>query len=238
MIKEYASLYSQKEGGFSKKLATNLLGFLKGRHYMVKSILDVACGTGEFLSVMGNGCSDLNGFDFEPAMIEIARKQVPDATLVVKDLFDFDFGRTFDLISCNYETVNFALNTEQLDKLFGNIAKHLSDNGIFVFDFKTPLEKVADDFVFEEGVMFDYLKDVSTNGLEYKKHEIFYAASKDNYHKIVNDEVRRAWDVKDIKAALARAGFVNENWVDYDLRVLKNPKKCDRVHCLCYKRKV
>ena len=237
MINEYAALYSEKEGGFSKKLATNLFAFLKDRHYRVKSVLDVACGTGEFCAVMGNGCQDVVGIDFEKAMIDVAKRQVPDAKFEVKPLFEFDMGRKFDLVSCNYETVNFALDYEQLSKLFRNIAEHLEGGGIFVFDFKTPNGTTKDEFVFEEGTNFDYVKDVSSNGAEYKKHEIFYEATKTNYHKIVNDELRRVWDINDVKRALEAAGFVNENWINYDLEVLKNTKKCDRIHCLCYLRK-
>ena len=234
MLNEYAKLYSQKEGGFSKELATKLFAFLKNRHYFVRSVLDVACGTGEFLSIMQNGCSDLVGIDFESAMIDVAKKQVPDASLRVEDIFDFDLGRKFDLVSCNYETVNFALDENQLKKLFERVAFHLNNGGIFVFDFKTDRAINKTEFVFEESNLYDYVKDVSASGQFYNKKEIYYLATKDNYRKILNNEKRKTWSVAEIKKALGAAGFVNENFVDYELDVLKNPKKAERVHVLCY----
>ena len=234
MIKEYARLYSEKEGGFSRELATKLFGFLKDRHYYVHSVLDVACGTGEFLSVMQNGCSDVVGIDFESAMIEIAKSKVPDASYRVEDIFNFDLGRKFDLVSCNYETVNFALDEASLNKLFSLVAAHLNDGGIFVFDFKTERAKNNAEFVFEESNMYDYIKKVEIDDKFYTKKETYYVATKDNYRKITNVEKRKVWSVAEIKKALNKAGFVNENWVDYGLEVLRNPKKTDRVHVLCY----
>ena len=234
MIKEYAQLYSQQEGSFSRTLATNLFAFLKDRHYRVNSVLDIACGTGEFLSVMLNGCFDVMGIDFEPAMIEVAKRQVPDAEFDVRSIFDFNLGRKFDLISANYETVNFALDNNMLNRLFDLVAFHLNDGGIFVFDFKTPLAENVNSESFQENTLYDYYKKISSNGPEYTKYEIFYQASKDNYHKIVNSEKRRVWSVDEIESALKRAGFVNENFVDYNLKLLKKPKKEERVHVLCY----
>ena len=234
MIKEYARLYSEKEGGFSRQLATKLFEFLKEKHYYVRSVLDVACGTGEFLSVMQNGCSDVVGIDFESAMVDIAKSQVPDASFRVEDIFNFDMGRKFDLISCNYESVNFALDEKALEKLFGLVAKHLNYGGIFVFDFKTDRAETKNEFIFEESNLYDYYKRVDSDGKFYTKKEIFYVASKDNYHKITNIEKRKTWTVPEIKKALDKAGFVNENWVTYGLEVLRNPKKVDRVHVLCY----
>lgn len=236
MLGEYAKLYSQKEGGFSKELGTNLFNFLKNRAYKVRSVLDVACGTGEFVSVMRNGCTDILGIDFEPAMIDVAKKQVPDADFLVAGLFDFDLGRTFDLVSCNYETVNFALDREQLLKLFANVAKHLNKGGIFVFDFKTPNATDKDSFLFEESSDFDYVKEVVTENGEYVKREIFYVPTASNYHKVENQEKRREWSVADIEKALEEAGFVNTNLIDYNLNVLKKPKKEERVHVLTYKK--
>ena len=234
MIKEYAKLYSEKEGGFSKQLATKLFAFLKDRHYYVRSVLDIACGTGEFLSIMQNGCSDVVGIDFEPAMIEIAKNKVSDATFRVEDIFNFDLGRKFDLCSCNYESVNFALDEQDLAKLFRLVAAHLNDGGIFVFDFKTDFAINKDEFVFEESNLYDYIKQVKTDGKFYTKKETYYVATKDNYRKIVNTEKRKVWSVDEVKKALDAAGFCNENWVTYDLKVLKKPKKTERVHVLCY----
>lgn len=236
MILDYAKLYSKKEGWFSAQLGTKLFNFLKERNYRVRSILDVACGTGEFVSIMKNGCPEVVGIDFEKAMIGVAKKNVHDATFEVAPLFDFDMKRKFDLVSANYETVNFATDQEKLNKFFTNVANHLEKNGIFVFDFKTP-EGVAEDMlVFEESSDFDWMKKLSANGEFYDKHEVFYVATKENYRKIVNDEKRKVWSVAEIETALEKAGFYAINFCDQDLVVLKKPKKQKHVHVLCYKK--
>ena len=236
MVIDYTKLYSKNEGWFSQKLATNLLSFLKNNNYRVSSVLDVACGTGEFASVMRNGCLDVTGIDFEKAFINVAKKQVKDVNFYVEPLFDFNLNRTFDLVSCNYETVNFANSIRQLNLLFSNIAKHLNKNGIFVFDFKTVKADLVQNIVFEEHTEYDWIKKYSYDGLNYLKHEVIYLATKDNYRRIMNDEVRTLWHVSDVEKALADNGFYNINFIDIDFNVLKKPKKQKHVHVICYKK--
>ena len=232
----YAKVYSLKEGDFSRILGSSILNFLKSKNYKVNSVLDVACGTGEFVSVLRNGCVDVSGIDFEKAMINIAKKNVPDVNFSVAPLFEFDLGRTFDLISMNYETVNFALEFDALVKLFANVARHLNSGGIFVFDFLTPFADIKNDFKFDESSDFDYFKRLSVAENIYTKTEIIYQLTPQNYKKIKNVENRRVWSVDDIKKALAVNGFYNHNFVDYSLNVLKKPKKTSRVHVLVYKK--
>lgn len=237
MIIDYAKLYSKNEGWFSRNLATNLLNFLKERNYRVKSILDIACGTGDFVSVMRNGCPNVLGIDYEKAFVSVAKKQVQDAEFELAPLFEFDLKRTFDLVAANYETVNFALDNEHLNKFFANAAKHLEPNGIFMFDFKTPnADLVEKNITFTETTEYDWIKKYTSSGDKYSKHEVLYVATKENHKKIVNDEDRKVWSVEEIKKALEANGFYNINLIDSDFNVLKKPKKAQHIHVLCYKK--
>ena len=232
----YGNLYSKNEGDFSRVLGTNLLNFLKDRRYKVRNILDVACGTGEFASVMRNGCPDVTGIDFVKTMIDVAKKQVPDANFESAPLVDFDMKKTYDLVSMNNQVLNFALDTDMLDKMIANVAKHLNPGGIFVFDFKTPNATDNNILQFDETSEYDYFKEVTSDGPFYMKHEIYYVPSKDNYHKIPYDEKHRVWALDDILEALHKHGFYNENLVSYELELLKKPKKEAKIHVLAYKR--
>lgn len=236
MIKEYAELYSTKEGWFSLGLAQNIVSFLKKRRLPVFKVLDVACGTGEFVSIMRNTCPECKGIDFAAPMIEVAKRKIPDIDFQVAAFIGFDLKEKFDLVSCNYESVNFVANESELKKLFSNVARHLNKDGLFVFDFATPNKIVKDELLFEEKTEFDYVKRIFNTGNGYGVNEVFYKPSTKGYSKIVNNEKRIFLDVKLVNDMLEKTGFKDINFVDYDLVPLKKPEKEKRVHVVCFKK--
>jgi SAM-dependent methyltransferase len=64
------------------------------------SILDVGCGTGDFLAYlrrMGHRGA-YTGIDLTPAMVETARQRFPDARFAVATLLDWDTGAGADFV--------------------------------------------------------------------------------------------------------------------------------------------
>ncbi|MFX0211541.1 MAG: class I SAM-dependent methyltransferase [Candidatus Hodarchaeota archaeon] len=78
-----------------------LLDFLKGIKPLVKTILEVGCGTGHHAQILQGDYGYLvTGVDIEESMIEEARKRVPEAEMLVHDFLDPKLlkGRSFDAI--------------------------------------------------------------------------------------------------------------------------------------------
>ena len=59
----YAKCWSVKKGGYSAKLAANLIKYLTENKKTIKSCLDVCSGSGEFLNVMTNFAKECYGVD-------------------------------------------------------------------------------------------------------------------------------------------------------------------------------
>lgn len=73
--------------------------------------LDVACGTGAFLTCALPG--EVTGLDQSEAMIELARRNVPDATFVVSDALSLPFpDGTFERLFTSY----FYCHLEEPDR--------------------------------------------------------------------------------------------------------------------------
>src|SRR5262245_35213336 len=64
--------------------------------------LDLCCGQGNVSQALAaRGCK-VTGADFSPAMLEMARRRVPDATFVQADAQDLPFGDgVFDIVVSN-----------------------------------------------------------------------------------------------------------------------------------------
>ncbi len=60
------------------------------------SVLEIGCGTGEFLSMINS--ADKTGIDFSPKMIEIAQERHPDIEFFVMEAENPDLDRKFDVI--------------------------------------------------------------------------------------------------------------------------------------------
>lgn len=74
----------------ARKLAERKKRFMTGR------VLDIGCGTGDFLSIYGNGV----GIDNSPVSVDVCRKKGLDAALM--DCHDLKFeDNSFDSVHCN-----------------------------------------------------------------------------------------------------------------------------------------
>ncbi|UCE13253.1 MAG: class I SAM-dependent methyltransferase [Candidatus Heimdallarchaeota archaeon] len=78
-----------------------LMDFIKDIKPSVKTILDLGCGTGHHTQILQKKYGyQVTGVDIDQSMIEEARKQVPNAELLVQDFMDPEAltGRLFDAI--------------------------------------------------------------------------------------------------------------------------------------------
>ena len=98
------------------------------------SLLDVGCGSGDFLRQM-QGALDIpkvKGIDLSPLMVAQTLKQGYDAECI--DLCDLN-GK-YDVITAVFDMLNY-LNTTQLGQFLSCVKKHLNEGGVFLCDINT-----------------------------------------------------------------------------------------------------
>jgi ubiquinone/menaquinone biosynthesis C-methylase UbiE len=99
-----------------------------------EKILELGCGPGEvsgFLSGQGAECV---GTDISPRMIENARKYFPRASFEVQDFFSLSHpDASFSRIVAFYAVVNLTM--EEIEKVFTEVRRVLTADGIFLFTF-------------------------------------------------------------------------------------------------------
>ncbi|HUP63264.1 MAG TPA: methyltransferase domain-containing protein [Thermoanaerobaculia bacterium] len=81
---------------------SELYGIVRARvapHFAPVSVLEYGCGAGRLLEPFARRATTVTGVDISPAMLETARKHVPNAELIEARAFEND-PRTFDLVNC------------------------------------------------------------------------------------------------------------------------------------------
>lgn len=113
--------------------------FKKYSHIEVKSILDIACGTGNHCIELTKRGYVLTGNDISSDMIRLARTKVDSEGLETHftnyPMEDFSSDQQYDAIICMFSSINYLTEDIQLRKLFHVVAHHLRRGGLFIFDF-------------------------------------------------------------------------------------------------------
>jgi 2-polyprenyl-3-methyl-5-hydroxy-6-metoxy-1,4-benzoquinol methylase len=123
--------------GDSATEAALIRDILERRHRRVRTVLDVACGTGAITAPLARAYR-VSGLDIAPAMLAVARQKLPSGTpLYLADMTSFDLDARYDAIVCAYQGVNHLLSFPAWTSFFGCAFRHLNPGGVFVFDIAT-----------------------------------------------------------------------------------------------------
>lgn len=104
-----------------------------------KSYLDLACGTGNLTEKMAPFFNEVYGADLSFDMLAVAssKESLKNVRFINQDLSCLNIGRSFDLITCSLDSVNYILDKRKIKSLFKRVYNHLSEKGTFVFDINT-----------------------------------------------------------------------------------------------------
>ncbi len=105
-------------------------------HPDAKHVLELACGTGAVLKHLRH-TYQIMGLDLSEGMLEIARRNAPDAIFYQGDMSTFSLPMSFDVILCVFDSVNHLATFAQWQSLFRQVNQHLGAHGLFIFDVNT-----------------------------------------------------------------------------------------------------
>ena len=101
-------------------------------------ILDLACGTGTFCTMLKLKGYEVEGLDLSDTIIEIAKEKMKinhlNFPLYVMDMTNFHLNKKFNVITCFFDSINFLSSQNELKKLFDTVYSHLEENGLFILD--------------------------------------------------------------------------------------------------------
>lgn len=137
MFSESAELYDLIYSTFknyeaeTEQLATLLARVRPG----VRTVLDVACGTGEHARLLTerHGLS-VDGVDLDPAFVRIAQEKNPAGRFVEADMCDVDLGRRYDAVVCLFSSIGYVRTLDRVAQAIGRFKAHLAPNGVIIVE--------------------------------------------------------------------------------------------------------
>jgi SAM-dependent methyltransferase len=112
---------------------------LAAEHGLVeRSALDVACGTGKSTAPLVGHGYDVWACDLSPAMVRRARMRLgTSARVFVADMRALRCERTFGLVTCLDDALNYLLSDAEVRDAMNSFATALRPGGLAIFDVNT-----------------------------------------------------------------------------------------------------
>ncbi len=182
-----------------------------------KILLDLACGTGEFSVLFAKKGLDVIGVDCSENMLAIARDKAhnakQDILFLCQRAEELDLYGTVGGAVCCFDSINHIVESSVLQKAFKKVSLFLEPDGLFVFDVNTVYKHKTvlgdNTFVYDQ----DDVYFVWANEYKENRHlvniylDIFQQTKNDEYKRIKQTVVERAYTDDELNKMLVRAGF-------------------------------
>lgn len=130
LAEHYDRIYQSKDYGSE---AASVRDIVIAYNPEAKTLLDVACGTGEHL-VHFKRWFECEGLDASAQMVRIAETKLPDMPLHVADMTDFSLERHFDAVVSLFSSVGHLVTLNRLNTAIANMTSHLNPGGVLVVE--------------------------------------------------------------------------------------------------------
>jgi SAM-dependent methyltransferase len=219
-------LYASFEPMIPFKKETSFLHGLfiaKLREINAKSVLDIGCGSGAFLTRLKPFGFIAKGIDISGAMVEKAKKRGAEAEKIdLKDAKDF-----YDALSAIFDMVNYLKNDELID-FFRAARDRLKPNGAFIFDINSRygFESAIGDLIVEKK---DHLATVRADfkgGELVSRFSLFDRAEGEKYTRFDWQITQYFHSQATIEEALKIAGF---GAIETEALYLYGGEKADKI---------
>ena len=220
--------------GDRTEMASYIRRLIRRHKPRARTLLDLACGTGAILKILAKSY-DVAGLDLSPQMLLLARKKLPNVRFYRKDMTRFELATKFDVIICVFDSINHVLKFADWQRTFRNAARHLEEDGLFLFDINTEakLERLinAPTWVHKFGRNLEFINvTAGRRGIANWNIRVFEHRRGNRYGLFEEDIREISFPVNKIKAAL-RKQFMTIKVIDALGR--KPSSKSDRLYFIC-----
>jgi SAM-dependent methyltransferase len=204
------------DAGFSEwaeRSAPGILAILTRNGIHEGLVVDLGCGPGVWARELSNNGFRVLGIDISEAMIEIARRRVPEAEFRVASFFSAKLP-VCDAITSISECLNYVFDSNGrggIGPVFDRVFKALRPGGVFIFDLAEPgqvnAKRPPRNFSEGEGwtVLVEKHEDSKRSLLT--RRIIAFRKSGNGYRRTEEVHHQRLYRPSEISRELRRAGF-------------------------------
>ncbi|KOR26099.1 class I SAM-dependent DNA methyltransferase [Clostridium sp. FAM 1755] len=185
--------------------------------------LDLACGTGNLTTEIASYFKNVWAVDLSYDMLTEAENKFREnnikSKLVCQDICNLKLNKTFNLITCCLDGMNYILEKKELDNMFKNVYNHLKEDGLFIFDINSyyKLNSILGNNLFsydDEEITYIWRNSIKDN-ITNMDITFFIREDENNYIRFDEEHRERAYKEEEIEKIIANNGFKT-------LRILDN----------------
>jgi SAM-dependent methyltransferase len=99
-----------------------------------RTVLDVACGTGEHARRLAALGFDVDGVDLDPAFVRIAQQKHPAGRFFEADMSDFHIPTRYDAVLCLFSSIGYLKTLDRVVRALVCFREHLAPGGVIVVE--------------------------------------------------------------------------------------------------------
>lgn len=137
MFTEPAELYDAIYFGFKDygTEADQIAALLRTVHPASRTVLDVACGTGEHARLLATRHGfDIDGIDLNGEFLRLARLKHPAGQFTQADMADFTLDRRYDAVVCLFSSIAYLRTLSNVTRALARFRDHLAEGGVVVVE--------------------------------------------------------------------------------------------------------
>lgn len=146
MFTESAELYDAIYFAFKDYAteAADIARRIRVEHPRARTVLDVACGTGEHAKLLAEQHGfEVDGVDLNAEFLRLARLKHPAGRFYEADMREFDLPGRYDAVICMFSSIGYVKTLPELERALRNFRRHLAPDGIVLVEPWFPPEAVS-----------------------------------------------------------------------------------------------
>ncbi|HKV45550.1 MAG TPA: class I SAM-dependent methyltransferase [bacterium] len=219
IYRRYAEAYVKAgQGRWSLQLVPWVTGVFDRQRVTPTSLVDVACGPGEFAMTMAQRGLSVTGVDQSPEMVMMAQRGAEEkgiaATFILQDMRELALPAPVDAATCLYDSLNYLTSDADFRRTLAAVAGALRPGGLFLFDMNTiqglatrwgnRVWLIQDN---DEALEVDQSEFDFDTGIATLKVNAFLHRERDLFERVREIHRERGYPVPMIDAELIAAGF-------------------------------
>lgn len=195
----------------------------------IRTVLDLACGTGSLTRELAVRGYEMIGVDVSGEMLAVAEEKCralpgEKPIFLQQDMAKLDLYGTVDACICCLDSVNYMRDPKSLRRAFGRVELFLEPGGLFLFDVNTP-EKLRG---MDGEIFLDEREDVyCVWRCEYSSRrricsygiDLFRLEADGTWSRGEELHEERAYELRELEEYLRAAGFIKiRRWGERKLR--------------------